>query len=229
MLTTLPPSGAERRTIRRVEMTYDLLEAQPFWDCVDSLRRDDDYKAALVDSLSELRRKPFRNTKLTTHDIGTASNGRKLFASDVGGRRSDRRIVWQLFNKTIVLLLYGSHKIYDRAKRMSIDFDPATQQHTVYERAPDLGIRQLYARQRERIGKLFMAWTDQELASCGLPKPVISHLRLIDSDDDFLALEDELGPYFETAFELITSGHPVDQRAGDPHDPFLIEARTNHR
>ena len=107
---------------------------------------------------------------------------------------------------------------------MSIDFDPATQQHTVYERAPDSGVRQLYARQRERIGKLFMAWTDKELASCGLPKPVISHLRLIDSDDDFLALEDELGPYFETVFELITSGHPLDQRGGDPHDPFLIEA-----
>lgn len=199
-------------------MTYDLLEAQPFWDCVDSLRRDDKYKGALVDSVSELRRKPFRNPTLRTHDIGTAGNGRKLFASDVGGRRSDRRIVWQLFNKTIVLLLYGTHKIYDRAKRMSIDFDPATQQHTVYERAPDSGVRQLYARQRERIGKLFMAWTDEELVSCGLPKSVISHLRLIDSDDDFLALEDELGPYFETVFELITSGHPLDQLADLPHD-----------
>ena len=44
-------------------MTYDLLEAQPFWDCVDSLRRDDKFKAALVDSLSELRRKPFRNSQ----------------------------------------------------------------------------------------------------------------------------------------------------------------------
>ena len=141
-------------------MAYDLLEAQSFWDCVDSLRRDDDYKAALVDSLSELRSKPFRNSRLKTHDIGSARNGRKLFASDVGGRRSDRRIVWQLFNRTIVLLLYGTHKIYDRAKRISIDFDPATKQHTVYERAPDSGVTQLYARQRDRIGKLFMAWTD---------------------------------------------------------------------
>ena len=205
-------------------MTYDLLEAQSFWDCVDSLRRDDNYKAALVDSLTELRRKPFQSPKLKTHGIGTSSNGKKLFASDVGGRRSDRRVVWQLFNKTIVLLLYGTHKVYDRARRMSIEFDPATRQHTVYERAPDSGTKQLYARQRERIGKLFMAWTDQELASCGLPKSVIAHLRLIDSDDGFLALEDELGPYFETTFDLITAGYPLDQRADGPHDLGPVEA-----
>ncbi len=205
-------------------MTYDLLEAQSFWDCVDSLRRDDGYKAALVDCITELRRQPFRNTKLKTHDIGTSSNGKKLFASDVGGRRSDRRVVWQRFNKTIVLLLYGTHKIYDRAKRMSIEFDPETGQHTVYERAPDSGTKQLYAKQRERIGKLFMAWTDRELASLGLPKPVIAHLRMINSDDEFLAMEHELGPYFETAFDLITTGHPLKQPA-DGHDLDPVEAR----
>ena len=210
-------------------MTYDLLEAQPFWDCVDSLRRDDDYKAALVDALSELRRRPFRNFRLNTHDIGTASNGKKLFASDVGGRRSDRRVVWQLFNKTIVLLLYGTHKVYDRAKRMSIEFDPTTRQHTVYEKAPDSGIRQPYARQRERIGKLFMAWTDDELESCGLPKPVISYLRRIDSDDEFLALEKELGPHFETAFELLTSGLPHDYRMEADEPPVTEEDREVER
>ena len=205
-------------------MTYDLLEAQSFWDCVDSLRRDDGYKAALVDSLTELRRKPFQNPKLKTHGIGTSSNGKKLFASDVGGRRSDRRVVWQLFNKTIVILLYGTHKIYDRARRMSIEFDPATRQHTVYERAPDSGTKQLYARQRERIGKLFMAWTDQELTSRGLPTSVIAHLRLIDSDDGFLAMEEELGPYFETAFDLITAGHPLDQQTDRFQDLGPVEA-----
>ena len=193
-------------------MAYDLLEAQSFWDCVGSLRRDDNYKAALVDSMTELRSKPFRNPKLKTHDVGTASNGRKLFASDVGGRRSDRRIVWQMFNRTIVLLLYGTHKIYDRAKRMSIGFDPATQQYTVYEQAPDSGVNQTYARQREKIGKLFMAWTDDELAACGFPSPVVSHLRRIDSDDEFLALETELGPrYFEIAYNLITCGNPYGE------------------
>ena len=205
-------------------MTYDLLVAQSFWDCVASLRRDDDYKASLVDALTELRRKPFQNPKLKSHGIGTSSNGKKLFASDVGGRRSDRRVVWQLFNKTIVLLLYGTHKVYDRARRMSIGFDPATRQHTVYEQAPDSGTKQPYARQRERIGKLFMAWTDQELASRGLPTSVIAHLRLIDSDDDSLAMEGDLGPYFEIAFDLITAGHPLDQRADGPHDLGPAEA-----
>ena len=205
-------------------MDFQVLQAQSFWDCVDSLRRDDRYKAALVDTLSELRSKPFRNPKLQTHDVGTARNGKKLFASDVGGRRSDRRIVWQLFNRTIVLLLYGSHKIYDRAGRICIDFDPATQQYTVYERAPDSGIRQLYARQRNRIGKLFMAWTDQELQSSGLPERVVSHLRRIDSDEEFLALEKQLGPYFETAFEMLASGHPLIQPVGGPDESGLVEA-----
>lgn len=196
--------------------TYDLLEAQSFWDCVDSLRRDDRYKAALVDTLSELRRKPFRNPKLQTHDVGTACNGRKLFASDVGGRRSDRRIVWQLFSRTIVLLLYGTHKIYDRAGRMSIDFDPAAQQYTVYERAPDSGVTQPYERQRTRIGKLFMAWTDQELEASGLPPHIVLHLRRINSDEEFLALEKELGPHFETAFNLLASGFPADLPSDGP-------------
>lgn len=191
-------------------MGFQVLQAQSFWDCVDSLRRDDTYKAALVDTLSELRSRPFRNPKLQTHDVGTARNGKKLFASDVGGRRSDRRIVWQLFNRTIVLLLYGTHKIYDRAGRMSIDYDPTAQQYTVYERAPDSGVTQPYERQRRRIGKLFMAWTDQELEASGLPPRVIRYLRRIDSDEEFLAMEKDLGRYFETAFNLVASGFPVD-------------------
>lgn len=195
-------------------MDFHVLQAQSFWDCVDSLRRDDTYKAALVDTLSELRSKPFRNPKLHTHDVGTARNGKKIFASDVGGRRSDRRIVWQLFNRTIVLLLYGTHKIYDRAGRMSIDFDPTAQQYTVYERAPDSGVTEPYERHRTRIGKLFMAWTDQELEASGLPPHIVRHLRRIDSDEEFLAMETELGPYFETAFNLTASGYPVDLPPG---------------
>ena len=58
-------------------MDYQVLQAQSFWDCVDSLRRDDTYKGALVDSLSELRSKPFHNPKLQTHGVGVATNGKE--------------------------------------------------------------------------------------------------------------------------------------------------------
>ena len=195
-------------------MSYEVLQAESFWDCIDSLRRDDRYKAALVDALSELRSKPFRNPKLKTHDVGVARNGKKLFASDVGGRRSDRRIVWQLFNRTIVLLLYGPHKVYDRAKRMSIDFDPDAQHYAVYERAPDSDVTQLYVTQRSRIGKLFMAWTDAELVSFGFHPAIVANLRRVDSDDDLLAMEGELGArYFEAAFSLVAYGHPDGEEA----------------
>ena len=181
------------------------------------MRRDDAYKSALVDSLTQLGRKPFRNPKLSTHGVGVATNGKKVYASDVGGRASDRRIVWQLFNNTIVLLLYGTHKVYDRIRRMRVDIDPATRAYTVFEQATDSGVYQTYQRQREKVGKLFMAWTDAELASFGFPEPVVANLRRIDSDYEFLDLEDELGlRHFEPAYNLIAHGHPDGERAAAP-------------
>ena len=140
--------------------------------------------------------------------------------------------MWQLFNRTIVVLLYGTHKIHDRAKQMCIEYDPAAQQYTVYEQAPDSGVNQTYARQRETAGKLFMAWTDDELESCGFPVPVVSHLRRIDSDHEFLDLEDELGlRFFEPAYNLIAYGHPDGEQPlaprllieDDPADPEVTE------
>lgn len=213
-------------------MQYQIVEAQSYWDCVDAMRRDDQYKGSLVDTLVELRRRPFQNRKLNTHGVGEAANGKKLFASDVGGRRSDRRVVWLLFNRTIVLLLYGTHKIYDRAKRMSVDYDPAAQGYNTYEKVPETGISQPYVRHREKVGKLFMAWTDEDLESCGFPAPVVPNLRRINSDEEFLAMEDQLGPrYFETAFNLIAHGHPDGERAAsliseldaDPTPPAVTE------
>ena len=201
------------------------MQAQSYWDCVDSLRRDDQYKAALVDALAELRRKPFHNPKLNTHGVGEARNGKTLFSSDVGGRRSDRRLVWLLFNRTILLLLYGTHKVHDRAKRMSVDNDHAEHAYNTYEQVPETGRYHPYTHRRETVGKLFMAWSDDELESCGLPAPAVLNLRRINTDEDFLALEDELGPrYFETAFNLITTGHPLDSERDDSDEPALAEA-----
>ena len=213
-------------------MQYQVVEAQSFWDCVDALRRDDKYKGALMDTLAELRLKPFQNPKLKTHGVGRASNGKKVFASDVGGRASDRRIVWQIFSNTILVLLYGTHKVYDRIKRMKVDFDPASRTYTIFEQAPDSGVDQTYQRQREKVGKLFMAWTDAELRSFGFPEQVVANLRRIDTDQGLLELEDELGQrYFELAFNLIAHRHPDGERAAslildveeDPVPPEVTE------
>lgn len=192
-------------------MTYQIIQAESYWDCIDALRRDDSHKAHLVDTLSELRRQPFQNPRLGTHDIGLARNGRKLFSSDVGGRRSNRRIIWQLFNRTIVILLYGAHKVQDRAKRMQVAYDPQSQVVQVYEQAADSGETRPYREQRERAGRLFMAWTDAELAGLGLPDPAVDHLRRLNTADDLFDLEQHLGPhYLELAFNLIAGDYPTE-------------------
>ncbi len=191
-------------------MTYQIVQAESYWDCIDSLRHEDAYKAQLVDALSELRRRPFHNPKLNTHDIGTADNGRKLFSSDVGGRASDRRIIWQAFNRTIVVLLYGPHKVQDRARRMRVEFDAAKQLVGVYERAGDPGgppdsDDRPYRERRSESGRLYMAWTDDELVAAGIPVPAVAHLRRLNTIDELIELGEHLGSdRLEHAFDLLT-------------------------
>ncbi len=190
-------------------MSYDVYESQTFWDCVASLRRDDAFKAALVDTLLELRTDPFRSPALHTHDVGKAKNGKKIYSSDVGGRTTDRRLVWQLFNKTVVVLLYGTHAVQERAKRMAIAFDSTERVVTVVEEAPDTGIERDYREQRVAYGRLFMPWTDGELASAGFAPHVIAVLRRLDNDDQLFELEEALGDeLFERAFNLLTTSSP---------------------
>lgn len=189
-------------------LSYEVVEAQSFWDCVMTMRRDDSHQADLMASLIELRRQPFKNPKLQTHDVGKAPNGKKIFSSDVGGRRSDRRLVWQVFNKTLVVLLYGTHAVQDRAKRMRVAFDPDDRVVTIFEQAPDTGVERTYQHQRVEVGKLFMAWTDDELAALGFAQPTIAVLRRLNTDSELLALEDSLGPeLFELAFNLLAFGN----------------------
>lgn len=193
---------------------YDVIEARSFWDCVLSIRRDDPYRADLLDALAELRLQPFRNPRLQTHDVGKALNGKTVFSSDVGGRRSDRRLIWQIFNKTIVVLLYGTHAVQERAKRMRIAFDPNDRVVTVYEQAPDSGVERSYEVQRQQVGRLFMAWTDHELRAFGFPEHVVVALRSLDTDDELLALESSLSAAdFERAFNLLAFGDPNGEEA----------------
>jgi hypothetical protein len=187
------------------------------------MRRDhDSYAAVLWDAILELERQPFRNPKLNTHDVGTAQNGKKIFSSDVGGRRSDRRLVWQLFNKTVVLLLYGTHAVQDRAKRMRVGFDPDDRVVTIYEQALDTGTERTYQRHRVEAGKLFMSWTNKQLIDLGFPPPAVEVLRTLNTDDELLALAERLdSDLFEQAFNLAAYGNPE----GIPVAPApLIEA-----
>ena len=195
-------------------MNHTVVESQTFWDCVASLRRDDQYKGHLVDSLAELREQPFRNPRLQTHEVGVARNGKKIYSSDVGGRSSDRRLVWQLFNNTIVVLLYGTHAVQDRARRMEIRFDPDERVVTVVESSTDTGEDRPYHVERQRVGKLFMAWSDAELIRYGFPEPTVAVLRSLNTDEEFLALEgDMVGQHFEMGFNLVAFGHPDGEGA----------------
>ncbi|MGH9192404.1 MAG: 3'-5' exonuclease [Acidimicrobiales bacterium] len=204
-------------------MSYEVVEAQTFWDSVMATRRDDGHHAHLLETLIELRRQPFHNSKLQTHDVGTALNGKRLFSSDVGGRRSDRRLVWQVFNKTLVVLLYGTHAVQDRAKRMRIGFDPADKVVTVYELATDTKAERTYQQHRARVGKLYMAWTDAELVGFGFKPPTFEVLRGLNTDDELLALESRLDPEtFERAVNVIAYGNPE----GTPAAPGpVVEAQ----
>ena len=60
-------------------------EAQTFWNCVMSLQRYDGYRAASMQLLIQLRRQPFRNPALQTHDVGV---GRRVQAFSSACRRS---------------------------------------------------------------------------------------------------------------------------------------------
>jgi hypothetical protein len=191
-------------------VSYDVVQADTFLDSVRTMRRDhDSYTAALWDAILELERQPFRNPRLNTHDMGTAQNGKKIFSSDVGGRRSDRRLVWQLFNKTVVLLLYGTHAVQERAKRIRVGFDPDESVVTVYEQALDSGAERTYQRHRVEAGTLFMSWTNKELTDLGFPPPTVEVLRTLNTDDELLALEQRLDPeLFAVAFNLAVYGNP---------------------
>ena len=208
-------------------MSYAVVQAPTFWDCYRAMRRDDPHKAALMDALAELEEQPFRNPRLQTHDVGRARNGKPVFSSDVGGRGTDRRLVWQLLNETVVVLLYGTHAVQERAKRMRIDFDVDDRVVVVVEERPDTGVEERYERQRVQVGKAFMAWTDAELAGFGFTDDEVARLRAFETEDDFLDAEASFhGTSFERAFNLLTTGHPEGDAAAraEREAEVLVEA-----
>ena len=188
--------------------------------------RNDQYLGQVWETINVLKRKPFGSPKIQTHQVGKARNGKTIYSSDVGGRKSDRRLVWQLFNRTIVLLLYGQHKVQDRAKRISVAFDP-NEQRVVVTVAAEGGdaVEQHYAEHRLRAGRLFMAWDDRELAEFGFADHVVEVLRALDSDDELLELETAMAKSdFDRALNLLLFDHPDGEAAAAAELDAVIEA-----
>ena len=200
-------------------MSYRVIQAQSYWDCLGSMPYDDRYRERLRRTLVELAEQPFHNARLSTHDIGKARNGRALFSSDVGGRRSDRRVVWQLYHQTIVVLLYGTHKVQDRARRMQITFDEGEHRMTLMEAAPSEphAPSRPYAEERATVGRLFAAWTDRELTDLGFGAPAVATLRGLNTIDELFAPGAGLAAGdLDAAFTLIA---PAADRTTDDAPP----------
>lgn len=210
---------------------YVVLGVRAFFNCVQSIRRDDRYADVLPDVIAELERKPFHNPRLQTHSLkSVVKDGQKVFASYVGGPKSDRRIVWQIVNRTIVVLLYGPHAIYERVKRMGNDFgddarpvlpyfiaSPVEADADELEPAPELP----YPDRRREEGRLFVLWDNAELNGFGLPPTVVQQLRCLNSEDEFddllLRLAEE---HAEIALNLYLYCHPD----GEQPEPEVLEA-----
>ena len=132
-----------------------------------------------------------------------------------------------MFGRTVLLLLYGTHKIYDRAKRMRIAFDPEAGEVVEYVEpasitdTPTDRVARPYHSVRIEAGRLFLEWTDAELKSFGLPSEVVIRLRRLNTDHELLSLETDLAAsHFDTALNLLVWGDPD----GEPTEPVAIDA-----
>lgn len=215
---------------------YVVLGIPAFFDCVQIIRRDDRYADVLPEVIAELERRPFHNPKLQTHPLkSVVKGGQKVFASYVGGPRSDRRVVWQVFNRTIVVLLYGPHRIYERVKRMRIDFGDDARPVLPYlvassvetdadelQPAPELP----YSDRRREEGRLFVLWDNAELNKFGLPPTVVQQLRRLNSEDEFDDLLSRLAEeHAEIALNLYLYCHPDGEQPA-PEVPGADEPET---
>ena len=207
-----------------------MLGIPAFFDSVQAIRRDDRYADVLPEVIAELERKPFRNPKLQTHHLkSVVRDGQKVYASYVGGSKSDRRIVWQIINRTIVALRYGPHAIYQTVQRMAIDFGdarpvlpylvapPVETDDDEVEPAAELP----YPNRRRKVGGLFVLWDNAELADFGFQPAVVQQLRRLNSEDEFDGLLPRLAEADAvTALNLYVHCHPD----GEQPEPEVLEA-----
>lgn len=156
-----------------------------------------------------------------------ARNGLRLYGAYVGGRATDRRVVWQWINGTVMLLLYGTHDIYRTAMRMDLRYDAETDTVWMDEHpAPRAVAASRHAEQPcrprpSKEGVLFEAWHDSELAAFDFLSSTVSLLRRLNTEEELLELESELGSAtVARAFNLLHWDHPE----GELPQPITINS-----
>lgn len=176
----------------------------------------------LHETLSELARQPFKNPLLQTHRMKSRSD-RKIYITDVDGRKG-WRLIWNLIDRTIVLLLFGEHdKVERQAERIDYQADDVTGVVTLveYVTRDDTPRQHPTSGPADDPGQLFMAWTDDELAGFGFTDAQVVHLRRLDDLDDLDTLAPKLGDEaYERALKLAIYHSPE----GDE-----LEQRTDRR
>lgn len=208
---------------------YAYMRTSPYNACVREFQHDGKALADLEEALAELAEQPFNNPRLQTHHV-KARSGRKTFISYVGGSKG-KRLIWQLVNQTIVLLLFGGHdKVERRAERLDYEIDDVSGGVRIveYETRPQPAVAPVAeARAEGTVGSLFMAWSDDELASLGFASQEIPVLRRLDHEDELLALEPTMAAdSFTAAMNLHLYGDPQGQRtaAREPQERYEVKA-----
>lgn len=195
-------------------MSYAYFQTPRYNDGVKEWIQDARAMMTLHETLAELSQEPFKNPLLQTHRLKGRSD-RKLFITDVDGRKG-WRLIWDRVDRTIVLLLFGAHdKVERQAERLDYSVDDATGAvHVVeYETRTDHHGDQRATADIAGPGRLMMAWTDETLEEFGFTPAQVHHLRPLDTLDELDDLRPKLG---DTGYHLALNLIFFDDPEGDP-------------
>lgn len=205
-------------------MNYTYVRTKEFSRGVREVGRDN-HRAyeALEETLDVLSEDP-RSTRLSSHPVRSQPN-RDMYISDVGGRKG-WRLIWELIDRTVVLLLFGEHdKVERRAERLTYSVDPVSGAVSLTEVAARIAGESPAAYDvalpppDDEPGRLLMAWTDVELAERGFTDAAIHHLRRLNTLDELEEMRANLGEtQYERAFFLVFDEDPDAQAAPESAD-----------
>ena len=210
---------------------YSYVHTPSFNDCVTAGFKDMRRTADLMHTLAELASQPFGNPRLQSHRMHNAEG--KTYISYVGGPKG-HRLIWRLIGKrTIALLLFGEHDpIEQRAERLRLDIDLDEERVVVLDEDPATRERVPYTQLRQRVGTLFMAWNDAQLAGFGFAPHEVDVLRGLDTETALAELEPRMRPAaFTTAYNLVAHGHPDGEQpvevAAERPEEFVLEQEAD--
>jgi hypothetical protein len=200
---------------------YDHRYTPTFKDCVQRYQNRPDVLAALSQTLTELALRPFGNPRLQTHAVKKAQPN--TFTSYVTNQ--GHRLIWRRVGNVVVLLLFGEHDaVYRRAERLRLEIDDSQNMLRVIDEDPRTGRDVPYVERRADEGRLFMAWTDAELAGFGFHGHEIGVLRRLNTDQDLTSLDGHMRPEaWQLAMNLAMYGAPDTEQATP--DEAVIEVQ----